>query len=266
MTIQWLFAVAKLAESWYNILGSQIEDKLVTIGRTQDTITGRIHNIMRPQLVYQGVNIVLRGDFNAAIFHPSWLAAEDLIRLQEAEAAEIEIVHPKVAVFTTEWLQLRVFGDRFQAGTVQEAYYEALRDLVVGVFTLLNHTPLRLMGMNQDFHYRLESEEAWHTVGHRLAPKEYWKAALNNPGMRSLTVEGRRPDNLDGYIRVKVEPSNRVQFGVYVEVNDHYELPPISETPTGTSRAIDILSKQWSESMERGWDIAQKIANLGGVG
>ncbi len=220
---------------------------------------------MRPQLVYQGVNVVLRGDFNAAIFHPSWLASEDLIRSQEAEAAEIEIVHPKVAVFTAEWLRLRVFDGRFQAGTVQEAYYEALRDLVVGVFTLLNHTPLRLMGINRDFHYRLESEETWHKVGHRLAPKEDWKETLSNPGMRSVIMEGQRPDSLDGYIRVKVEPSNRVQFGVYVEVNDHYELFSVSDTPRGTSRAIDILSKQWSESMERGLAIAQEIANLGEV-
>jgi len=220
---------------------------------------------MGPQLEYQGVNIVLRGDFNAAIFHPSWLAAEDLIRPQEAEAAKIEIVSPRVAVFTTEWLQLSVFGDRFQAGTVQEAYYEALRDLVVGVFTLLNHTPLRLMGINRHFHYRLESEEAWHGVGHRLAPKEDWKEALTNPGMRSLTMEGKRPDNFDGYIRVKVEPSTRVQFGVYVEVNDHYELLSAPETPRGTTWAIDILSKQWSESTQRSLLIAQEIANLGEV-
>ena len=218
---------------------------------------------MPPQLVLQGVNIVLRGQFSPTIFHPSWFASQNLIRFQEAEAAEIEIVHPQVTVFNAEWLRIRASTDRFQAATVQEAYYEALRDLVIGVFTLLNHTPLRVMGINQEFHYGLGSEKAWHAVGNCLAPKQDWQNLLSNPGMRSLTMEGRRPDNLDGYIRVKVEPSTQEKFGVLVEVNDHYELKSDANALMNASRAIDILSDQWSESMQRGLEIAQAIVNLG---
>jgi hypothetical protein len=217
---------------------------------------------MQPQLEIQGLSIVLRGHFNPAIFHPSWFAAQNLIRNQEAEAADIELVHPNAAIFKAEWLQVRVLQDRLQVITTQEPYYEALRDLVIGVFDLLGHTPLRVMGINRDFHYRLESEKVWDAVGNRLAPKQNWENILGKPGMLSLTMEGKRPDNQDGYIRVTVEPSPQVAFGVYVRVNDHYQLSSDSETLPGTSKAVDILTGQWSESMQRGLEIAQKIVSL----
>jgi hypothetical protein len=219
---------------------------------------------MQPQLEIQGLNIVLRGHFNPAIFHPSWFAAQKLIRHQEAEAAEIKIVHPNAAIFETEWLQIHVLQDRFQAITNQEPYYETLRDLVVGALDLLSHTPLRVMGINRGFHYRLESEEAWDAVGHRLAPKQDWENVLDSPGMLNLTMRGKRPDDLDGYIQVKVEPSGQVGFGVYVHVNDHYQLSSASET-LGANKAMIILFEQWSESMQRSEEIAQKIVDLGAI-
>ncbi len=216
---------------------------------------------MDPQI--QRLSIVLRGSFNPAIFHPSWFASHDLIRSQEVDAANVQIVHPDAAVFAAEWLEINVVRDRFQAATTQESYYEALRDLVIGVLGLLYHTPLRLMGINRDFHYQLGSENAWHTVGHRLVPKADWEDLLEKPGMKSLVVQGVRPDDLQGYIRVKVEPSARVPYGVYVEVNDHYELKGPNGTKSEASEAMQILSERWRNSMQRSASIAQKIASLG---
>lgn len=218
---------------------------------------------MPPPIVRQGVNIVIRGQFNPAIFHPAWFQAQKLVRSQEADAAKIEIIQPNVAIFTMEWLRIQIVGDRFQVGTTQEAFYEPLRDLVVGVLDILDHTPLRMLGLNRDFHFRLESEKAMHSVGHRLAPKEDWQGALTAPGLMSLTMQGKRPDQSNGFIQVKVEPSAQVQYGVYIEVNDHYELRSTPETTAPPSAATKILSEQWTASMNRGLEIANKIASLG---
>jgi hypothetical protein len=226
---------------------------------------------MSPQLKTQGGNIVLRGQFNPAIFHPAWLSAQNLIRQQEADAANIQIIHPDATIFDVEWLQLRVTQDRFQATTVQEAYYEVLRDLVIGVFSILNHTPLSMMGINWNFHYALGSEKVWHAVGDRLAPKQDWQALLKHPGMRSLTIQGERPDELPGYIRVKVEPSPQIQFGLYVDINDHYELSPGKPPSPAIERTselinpIAILSERWEKSMHHSVDIARRITNLGAI-
>ncbi len=219
---------------------------------------------MLTQLYVQGATIVLRGPFSPAIFHPMWFAAHDLIRSQEAEAAKVQIIHPDAAAFTAEWLQLNVTQDSFQAGTSQEAYYEALRDLVIGVLNLLSHTPLRVMGLNHDFHFGLPSEDTWHSVGHRLAPKRDWEDVLQQPGMLSLTMEGKRPDHLEGYIRVKVEPSARAEYGVYVEVNDHYQLKS-DDARAETRDAVQILAEQWAASIQRSKSIAEKIVSLGEV-
>ncbi len=209
----------------------------------------------------QGVNIVLRGDFNPAIFHPSWFAYYELIRREEAEAAKIQVIHPDVAVFSTEWLDFNVGRDRFQAATALESHYESIRDLVLSVLSLLSHTPLRVMGINRNFHYRHRSLEAWHSVGHQLVPKQYWERLLDNPGMRNLTVEGTRPDGLPGYIQVRVAPSTRIEHGIYVSINDHYVLNA-EQISSASSEAIRILNEIWGVSIERSLAIANAISKL----
>lgn len=217
---------------------------------------------MAAQLQLQGVSIVLRGHFNPAIFHPSWFSSHNLIRTQEADAAEVLIVHPDTAVFKAEWLELNITRDRFQAITTQEAYYEPLRDLVSGVLDLLSHTPLKAMGLNRDFHFRMESVRARDSLGHRLAPKSDWESLLKEPVLTNLTVAGKRTDGLQGYTSIQVAPSILVENGVYIQVNDHYQLASGEQALPKASEAREILATLWSASMKRGLGIAQTIANL----
>lgn len=214
---------------------------------------------MLAQLHTQGASIVLRGDFSPAIFHPAWFAANGLIRDQEAEAAKIELVHSKVAVFTAEWLQVMITEDRFQASTAQQSYYDPLRDLVLGVLSLLPSTPLRQAGINCDFEFEVSTVEAWHAVGHRLVPKQPWTKVLKEPGMRSVIVEGQRTDGRKGYIQVRVEPSSAFARGIHVHVNDHYELEPEKQGLHGTSDATQILVERWRDSLAQSHAVALEI-------
>jgi hypothetical protein len=214
-------------------------------------------NIQHPEI--QGISVVWLGDFNPKIFQPAWFAAEGLVRKQEAEKAKIEIIHPEVVTFTLEWLILQVTRERFFVSTSQEPYYEVVRDLVLGTFSLLRHTPVHKMGINRDMHFRMDSEEAWHAFGHRLAPKDLWKDILGeNPGMRSLTMEGRRQDGCKGYTRVKVEPSEKVHPGVYVNVNDHYEVAD-PKSVIGSDEIRTLFERSWSESLRRSAHIAYAL-------
>ncbi len=215
-----------------------------------------------PQINIRGTSIVLIGNLNPAIFQPSWFARHNLLRSEEADAANINIIHPDVASFKTEWLEVNIVRDRFQVSTVQESYHEALRDLAVGVVGLLSHTPIRVMGVNSDFHFDLVSEDLWNGLGHRLVPKGDWNPLLKSPGMQTLVVQGVRPDDLKGYLRVTVQPSARVKYGVFIQVNDHYILRT-DEKEDGADQARVILSEKWSDSMQRSLEIAQAIAKLG---
>jgi hypothetical protein len=215
----------------------------------------------QPTIEIEGLSIVLLGSFNPQIFQPAWFAAEDLIRKEEAEAAKIEIIHPEIVSFAMEWLRLQVTQERFAVSTANSPSYEPLRDLVLGTFQLLQHTPVRQMGLNRDLHFRMASEEAWHAFGHRLAPKEPWTGLLDQPGLRRLVIQGARPDDFTGYIQVSVEPSRRVHPGVYVGINDHYEVQHTASSQ-GCDHMMDILSRVWATSVARSTNLANTLVGL----
>lgn len=206
----------------------------------------------------EGTNIVLIGDFNPKIFQPAWFAAQELIRNEEAEDAKIDIIHSAFVSFSLEWLRMDVHQNRFFAATHQKPFYNPLRDLVVGTFRILTHTPVRMLGINCDFHFPIGSEQDWHAVGDRLAPKEMWRGILEKPGMKSLSMEGHRPNQFIGKITVKVEPSQKIEYGVYININDHYEIKD-QETSMGCEEIIDILESSWDESIAGSEEIAKRI-------
>ncbi|MBF0549268.1 MAG: hypothetical protein HQK60_01915 [Deltaproteobacteria bacterium] len=204
-----------------------------------------------PQLQSQRQSIVLLGDFNPKIFQPLWFGMEGLIGKQEAKDAEINIIHPKIVSFSLAWLRIQILPEQFSVETQQESYFEALRDLVVGTFKLLSHTPLRMMGINRDMDFAVNSKEFYHQVGHKLAPKEIYHGILHSPGLRSLSIEENpRQDGQKGYIRLTVQPSNGHHLGIVFSVNDHYEVKE-PEKSIGASELIEILEKICSQSFER---------------
>jgi hypothetical protein len=204
----------------------------------------------------QGLNIILLGDFNPKIFQPAWFGAQNLIRPSEAEAAKIEIVNPEISIFSVDWLQIQITRDRCTFATIQEAYYEPLYDLCLSTFKLLKHTPIRIIGINRWAHYPKRTLEEWHTIGHKLAPKDLWNTILQEPGMQSLTIQAKREDKYKGYIRVTVEPSAKIPIGVFINVNDHY----IADEPVeGCEKIIDILEASFGQSMKKANEIMQAV-------
>ena len=199
----------------------------------------------------KGLIFVLRGHFNPIIFSPVWFASEKLIRKEEAEKAKTQIVHPDVVSFNLDWLRLQVTRDMFFVETMKEPYEEFLLDLILGTFKLLRHTPLKAMGITRSEHFRIDSIEKWHEIGHTLAPKNIWNDILDNPGLNSMSItESKRRDGLKGFIRVQVEPSRRVHPGIFVLINDHYEVNDPKETQGG-DEIINILENKWEESLKR---------------
>jgi hypothetical protein len=155
-------------------------------------------------------------------------------------------------------MRLQVIQEQFVIETIQEPYYEILRDLIVGTFSLLNHTPVTMLGINTQQHFRMHFEDEWNKLGHELAPKEkYWIPVLEKPGMRSLVVQGQRPDKYKGYIQVKVEPSSKIQLGVYISINDHYEVKEESNCKT----IVDILNIDWVDSRQRAEKLIKHFVN-----
>lgn len=214
---------------------------------------------LKPEI--EGISIVLVGAFSPSIFQPAWFALHDLIRSEEAEAAHVEVIHPEVVSVSIAAAKLQVTHDRYIASTINPSAYEFVRDLTLGAFRMLPHTPIRLMGLNWDLHFRMASEERWHEVGHRLAPKEMWTGILEKPGMRSLTMEGVRPDSHQGYIRARVEPSTQVHPGVYININDHYVVED-HKPEQGCESIMNILLSNWKAFLGRSQKAPSVILGL----
>jgi hypothetical protein len=217
----------------------------------------------KPNLEIDRVSVVLVGQFNPAIFQPMWLAAHHLVGPQEAEDATIQVVHPEVTQFRTSWFELQVTTSRFTVTTGDAAHHEPLRDLVIGVFELLRHTPAGRMGMNRDMHFKFAGRDALDNFGHVLAPKHAWDDVLPKAGMRKLTIEGQR-SVLGRQLSVSVAPSVLVKNGVEIDVNDDY-LPPEGTEPAGLEGLLVILRAEWEASQKASYAVATHLLHATGT-
>jgi len=209
----------------------------------------------------EGAGIVLVGSFNPSIFQPKWLASKDIIRVAEGEEAKIQIISPEISSFSADWLVVQVMRERFSASTADPGHFEALRDCVASIFTLLEHTPITQMGLNRDMHYRMPSIEKWHSVGHMLAPKEFWNSILKGPGLESLVISGKREGSTAAKLRVTVQPSLRVQPGVFIGTNEHFE----EQGDDAAQKLISVLKESWRDAQQYAKHVAEALLSSEGL-
>ena len=64
-----------------------------------------------------------------------------------------------------------------------------------------------------------------------------------------------------GQITVRIEPSNRIHPGVFININDHYEIGD-PESSLGCEEIISILETVWDSSIARSKKIASLISEI----
>ena len=227
---------------------------------------------MRIEPEISGVSVVLLGSFNPAIFTPAWFALHGLLPEHAADDADLQVAHPGLTVFSTEWLGLEVTTDRFVVNTQHEPFIR-VSDLAVRVFKeYLHHTPLKAIGINRDVHFRVADQDTRDQIGRKLAPTEPWgrwrddlELDSAHGGMSSLTMSNTRPEGRPpgGQVNVKVGPSVRIdngRTGVYVSINDHYAIG--SADAKGRMQLMGFLGDDFDSSIRRSDDIIDHIMSL----
>lgn len=172
----------------------------------------------------QVFSVVILGNFNPKIFHPLWYAQNELFARQELDEADDILTSSEVSMFNWHGIHFQIEQHRFGLTTKDAAQVPQLRDLAIGSFSLLEHTPLSALGFNLETRFQLPSREAWNFVGDRLAPKQHWQSILEGPGMLSVTMLGKRNDCLANRISIRVEPASGLENGVVVGINQHYNI------------------------------------------
>lgn len=214
-----------------------------------------------------GNALLLEGSFNPKIFQPAWLAAQSLIREAEFESADIQILHEEVVAFTIDWARLEVRRDQLTVlSTPKSETPEQVRDLVLGMIQILDHTPVYSVALQFFAHYALKDQAERDKLGWTLVPPDPFKDNLQRPGMRTLKVLGRRPgaaEDDEDRVAVVIEPSARIRpNGVYVNVSDHYSLAEPSDSNVGAEPAIGCIEERWKDSMHRARNIATGIFSV----
>lgn len=181
---------------------------------------------------------VLLGNFNPAILQPSWLVDRGVVTAAEAETGqEGLLVSAELTSLQFPDLAVEVLRERLTVFTTPSAPTPLIaRDAAVGILQLLPHTPVRAVGINLSQHLALP-DGAWLELQQRYAAPDAFAEMLEAPGLRSLTVQGRRTDGLDGSVRLTIEPSMELTGGVWCLMNSHIELPPGPEASTAAEAA-----------------------------
>ncbi len=210
-----------------------------------------MHAVAKPTVHRESVFMIATGNFNPKIVEPLWLAKYRLVPEEEAEAAERQLLDGDLSHITFPWADLIVLQDRLQVESGEEMVNEAqLRDLSVGLLRLLPHTPVKAVSIQHRVVVVAKSEEEWHEVGHRLAPKKLWDGILESPGMFDFAMQGARSDDLEGAWKVRVQPVVDPKLGIWINVNDEVLLPDPDEPEPG-SRAADLIQEMWPAAEQR---------------
>lgn len=205
--------------------------------------------------------VVFVGEFNPVIIQPFWLASKKLIREQEAQTANIEIIHREIVRFSLDWVHIEVTTNRLELRSTQEPYFEPLKDLAISIFEVLSETPLRAVGINNLKYFALPDKERYYHFGNKLAPLDNWSGSLKDPRLMTVEIlEQKRADGLEGNYRVRVQPSDiklSTEFGVLINTNDHLQ---ISAESTGRNgEVIKLFGDNWTSSQKRSSDIVEDI-------
>ncbi len=207
-----------------------------------------------PTAEIEGASIVLVGNFNPAIFQPSWLGTHGIVRAEEAEASTVNLITSEVTSFSTEWLALQSTRDRFQVSTSDVRYFDRLVEVVLSAFTLLEHTPVHKLGINRDMHFPA-SIEYRNRFAEILAPKVHWRRVFGEPLLETLIMQGRRENSESNLVRLTIQPSLRVPLGIYIGSNEHFEAQG-EQTP---QKILRLLAESWTNAQTYAKGVAEEL-------
>ena len=184
---------------------------------------------MLKNLAKYQIAIVVLGSFNPTIVQPLWLSAKKLIRDDEGGNAKISVIHGEVSQFALEWVDFSITHDRFEVSCSAASFFEPLKDLVLGIFTILKETPVTAFGINHIVHFDLGNLKNYTDFGTKLVPLSVWDSVFEEPRLANIEIQDRKSkQKYSGSNSIKIAPSAELNTGpqkyhIMIQTNDHYE-------------------------------------------
>lgn len=221
-------------------------------------------------VVEQGVSVVANGRFNPAIFHPSWLVAQGIIKQDEGDSASVEITHPEIARFSIPGISFDVQTEQMTIRVEAEPFIRAA-DLFYIVFgEKLPHTPITAVGVNHWAHIQLNDYEQRQRFGRKLAPVEPWgefgktmetKGPKGTGGFSTLVMRSFWMEyGEEGAINVAIQPSSKVpnEAGAFIHVNNHFSEDAAKETGLAV-----LVGERFDDCLRMSRGIIEHLTSVG---
>lgn len=226
---------------------------------------------MEPTLEIFNSQINILGSFNPPVISPAWLKSNDLIGSDDADCAmegDSLAITPDICRFETEWFSLQVIKQQFvlfSKGPVTPAF----KDLAVGIFTLLEHTPVTAMGLNSIADYKIYSVDEYHKIGDTLAPKKIWNSFYpdsdnQSVGLQEMTLQinpVKRGEKVSGrQKRVSFSSSEKLPNALLFTFNDHFPVTADKKSKQSASDVtVEIIQTHWQTSMDEAKNLFSSV-------
>jgi hypothetical protein len=211
------------------------------------------------RIVRSDAIIVAIGAFNPAIVTPDWLHGRGLISEADRDHCLSKmqaLVENRIMAFDADWFSLRLVENQLALSTSM-GVTPRLRDLALGVFSILPETPLSALGLNFVADIQFDTSNEYHQFGDTLVPKSLWNELYpdKNAGVASLVVaidsdpRLQTPDKKRAphQKRFTIQPSNVINVNaVHIAFNDHFDL----DKRNGARDSLPLLTNQWERSQE----------------
>ena len=219
-----------------------------------------------------GASVIVIGDFNPAIISPDWLEQNNLIGKDDAEDARQDdgtVISHKATQFETSWFAMQVLERQFSL-TSKGLLSPSIKDLAVGIFSTLSHTPISAMGINFMAHYKMLKADHYFKIGDVIAPKTIWSELFKDEnesiGLEALVMRvepckrGDTPTTGD-LKRITLQISNKVHQGIFFSLNDHHNIVKI---PNGSStdaadKIVMLLEQEWQNTLDESKNIFDTV-------
>jgi len=191
------------------------------------------------------VSIELVGLFNPMILQPHWLLANGLIDQDDyqhlTDSSENRfVVTPEFTGLRLDWSSIEATRDACSLTSENATDTpDRIRELALGIFGYLPHTPIHRVSVVYSRHFALPAE-AWDALAERLAPAGPLKPVVT--GARLRAVE-HIAESDDGHLTIVVEPSVWDGFTAFVAVEDAIDLD--DKDGRAAQLALRVLDERW---------------------
>lgn len=206
-------------------------------------------------------SIVLIGTFFPLLLVPQWFVRNGLLPEEDADSQiGIEVVIKELTKFSVSSISVEVTEDRVVFRSNDKAFDSLIRDLAVGVITLLPDSKITAVGLNVVEHLEFLDHKFWHYMGHALAPKEIWLDALGETkhvGLKVLTLQAAKPKGQIGSYNISFSWLNRPDWAQF-SFNNHYsdgsdiqfdaEHKALAEKDYNP---LDIVLRHWEQALDQ---------------